>query len=327
MIVYGPAFEDSETVNPLLGWEILAPRWLAADLDGDGVDDVVTSNSTGAWVIPSPDFDRLDLAVDGNLGTGFSVGDLDGDGTHDLLVSTDEALERWTYRDTWQPDEAVPMETAVRIAVADMTGDGRLDVVATQGTVNTGIDVLVFVTAEDGSLGRDPSTEHLADEAFSDPQAFDMDGDGTDDILTARYVVYGDAAQAFAVVPLETWAQTALDVDADGDLDAVRIDDRFEISENLDGRSFAPFRDAGPAPDRYPRYAGTINLDGGPHEILTVQLYDGGVHILGGDGNGGIEVQREVALPSSSSASSILVGDFDGDGTSDLYYAWPTQTQ
>lgn len=162
----------------------------AADLNGDGTDDV-------AWVLYGA-FGKSPLhqvqAVDGATGRPLWVhttltppkavvaGDIDGDGDADVVVSTQDAGPGggpidfvWAYdgptgRPLWSHPFAGEQTTFLSdVTLADMAGDSRPEVV-----VAPYFDVLVGLDGTDGS----PSWSMPVGSGVTSAAAADLDGDG-----------------------------------------------------------------------------------------------------------------------------------------------------
>jgi hypothetical protein len=169
----------------------------AADLDGDGALDLVTTN------------DRFTLGNDG------AVGVLPGRGD-----GTFEAATLWPA----SADPGVP-------SVGDVDNDGRPDVVVPDETQSR---VFVFLTGADGTLAAGPVIGTTGTGiVLRGLTIADYDRDGRQDILIEGdgrlAVMKGDGAGGFTALPTQTSAQgggrhvrrTATDLDGDGDPDVL----------------------------------------------------------------------------------------------------------
>ena len=196
--------------------------WIAGDLDGDGLDDVlamqykydaVTDTGTGK-VIAKRGFDGKHLweesvsMTNGGCGIcGHPAGDLDGDGLDDVLIGqhkydavTDTgtgkviAKRGFDGKHLWEESVSVTNgDCGIRGRPAgDLDGDGLDDVLVAQYKYDAVTDTETGkVIAKRGFDGK-----HLWEESVSVTNgdcgirgrpAGDLDGDGLDDVLVAQY--------------------------------------------------------------------------------------------------------------------------------------------
>lgn len=191
------------------------------DLDGDGDDDLVTSNQSYVYLYRN-DFDQGgDFSLVNGLGTGLNytyginAGDFDGDGDMDLCASSlgfapGNIDEKWVWFEftgsmysgwvehTIASDPAGNLPNVDRFEVGDMDGDGDIDLVAQNGAV-------LLLNDGAGSF----TTSSWAPFDFSAHVLNDVDGDGDLDILASRfnyftYLYRNDGAANFTEFQLAT---------------------------------------------------------------------------------------------------------------------------
>jgi hypothetical protein len=181
-----------------------------ADLNGDGIKDIVVANQGSA----ARSDDRTGSIVwlrgrrDGSfsfpvtLGSGFvrvndvQVADFDGDGDLDLVVAEPggqksgsvqllENRTRDSNRPVFAPSKMDAHHGAIRVRVADLNGDGRADVVALVGQEHQ--SVVAFLNVGNHKFERKViyAAPHPAFGATGIELA-DMDGDGDQDVLLAN---------------------------------------------------------------------------------------------------------------------------------------------
>jgi hypothetical protein len=173
---------------------------IAADLNRDGVEDLVVSSATLASDGPVVDIVSILLGDGAHPGTFFAarplhvrsviesiaVGDLDGDDLPDIAVTGNPAGIAVLWQDTAAPGEfltpiVVAAGAASTVAIGDMDADGRPDLVFQVGDA-------VMLAAHDALLSR----------AFTVPvqigsganvsalRIADLNGDGLDDLIIAN---------------------------------------------------------------------------------------------------------------------------------------------
>jgi hypothetical protein len=263
-----------------------------ADLDDDGLDDVVYSvhGETSFTYVGRLQQDDGTLGEAVEIGTGpseyFEMGDVNDDGRPDLVVEW-PALELEIH--VQQADGTFVETTDARTggprhaAVADVTGDGILDLVL-------GLDSGLSVMAGDGSGGlSDPVAEGPAG-VF---EVVDVDGDSLLDAVivgSSTFVLTQDGAGGldpacgFDAVyhggsgTRESLAAGDLNGDARADLVAAGLADPFWISYQLaDGETVgASMNILGPTSATYGdeiEIGGTLTIDGGCIEVESVDLW------------------------------------------------------
>ena len=214
----------------------------AADLDGDGLTDLVTANDAGSSisVLHAEGLGRFAPAEDQATAVepnGIVAGDLDGDGDVDLVLCHSR-LDRVAVglndgSAVFGPWMQLPVGDDPRsIAMGDLDADGHLDVV----TANLGSST-ASVLLGDGAGGFAPATTHPAEAGTFGVAVGDLDHDGLDDVVTANStfpstvtIMLSDGAGGFssvahvqADVAAHWGAQsvTIADVDANGHADLV----------------------------------------------------------------------------------------------------------
>jgi hypothetical protein len=155
-----------------------------ADLDGDGLDDLVAVNGDGIYALRSTgagftDWRQWSGAFYGQRETAFA--DVDGDGDDDAIAVNDDAIyvlgSDGVQLTAWAPWTWFPFWGERRTLFGDVDGDGRADAVA------VGADHLWVVRSTGAGFGAiewwgprvgDAETTALAD----------WDGDGLADLVT-----------------------------------------------------------------------------------------------------------------------------------------------
>jgi hypothetical protein len=270
----------------------------AADLDGDGDQDVLSASSEDDKIAWYENTDGLGsfgpqqvitTATDATFGV-FAA-DLDGDGDQDVLsASINDDKVAW-YENTdglgtfgLQQVISTAAEGPVRVFAADLDGDGDQDVLS--ASIND--DKIAWYENTDGlgTFGPQQVITTDADVAFMVVTA-DVDGDGDQDALSASELdnkiawyentdglgTFG-AQQVISTAAAGARAVFTADLDGDGDQDALSaslLDDKIAWYENTDG-------------------LGTF----GPQQVLTTRADEG---------------------------ESVFAADLDGDGDQDVLSA------
>ncbi len=238
----------------------------AADLDGDGDTDVLSTRLTGAQVAVSW-YDNLDGLGDFGdaatneiiLGTpdtpqAVRAADLDGDGDNDVVVASDGTTDEIIWYENLGSgsfDTAALISDAVSdpldVMAADLDGDGDLEVIVAS---NGDGSIPWFENLGGGSFGPRQNVTTSASGSYS-VDVSDLDGDGDLDVLGTNAVQHkivwhenrlNEASDDFG--PTQVISDTvsssfdvhAGDLDGDGDedvLSAGRDDDTIAWHENL----------------------------------------------------------------------------------------------
>ena len=283
----------------------------AADFNGDGVKDLATANAyfnTVSVLIGNGDgtFAATTDFATGSVPISIAAGDFNGDGKRDLVTSNEEdytvsiLLGKGDGAFQAHADYATGAYPE-SVAVGDFNGDGKQDL-ATANRITDTVSVLLgngdgsFAAKTDFATGTYPASVAVGD----------FNGDGRPDLATADYrsaadtvsILLNDGTGAFpSHVEYATgsgpFALAVGDLDGDGKLDLVAADvgGAFATDRSGQRRIYRPF-DAGV----------------------------GGVSVLLGNGNG--TFQGKTDYPAGL-ASSVAIGDFNGDSKPDLATANP----
>jgi hypothetical protein len=171
-----------------------------ADLDGDGRNDIVSTNASGGSLTvffqeSDGEFPAEPLVLGSGLTTYAVAADLDGDALLDLAAATVDGLALFFQTSPGvfptAPDlllEDPPRTDSTRyLAARDLNADGLIDLVAAGGTFESGLTVFLQT-----SPGRFPATPSLflPDPAGDQPSsvvAADVNGDGQPDLVSAGF--------------------------------------------------------------------------------------------------------------------------------------------
>jgi len=317
------------------------------DLNGDGNLDIVLAKGRH-WPLVDRVLigdgqggirDSYDLGVASDKSYSGRLVDLDGDGDLDVVISNDTPSPKLVYlndgtghftvgstygRPEWQMRNAT---------VADMNGDGRPDIVAAN-RVGRGPGAN-YICLNRGNGRFDADCIAFAPEPATTITAADFNGDGLLDLLVPHrnggqgYVYFGakDADLAhlrrvpFGPATARIRVAEAADVDADGVMDVVAIDEATGIAVYL-GAGDGTFRLPVSIGDRsitpYALTVGDLNCDGRVDFIVGNVEAPSAVYVNDGTG------RQFIPVPfgdGKGTAYGIAIGDFDKDGQPDIAVA------
>ncbi len=345
-----PRFVDRGELLGLLPGPLGPVATRAVELNGDGLPDLLRSDSSGIAVsinlgggrfAPSRNVFPVAPGVDG-----MAIGDFNGDGHPDLVVTdTREQTIRLLAGDGaggfTDTGSFGFFGSFTALTPGDFDGDGHLDVAWVWLVPPDGRIAVAFGDGH-GNFPRITSWAPPPDPLYSQfslytahgSHAFDFDGDGKDDIAMASGSLSADislvrsrgdgtfddprllegAFRSFSA------GMAVADINGDG------ISDLFVLTtyENLFWRVCPILRlpaggTSGPdfgACDSFPfSPLAFADLTGGGRADVAYS-HGGALYAATGDGKG--HFQPPVSWPSSTSSEDILVMDVDGDGRPDI---------
>ncbi len=307
----------------------IGTRAVAADLDGDGLAELVTlvfvtDRERYVRIHPSSALDPLGEPLDlrrDNFPGQVLAADVDGDGATDLIVGRRQAhvlfndgsgvIAEETFRETLDLPGVVE-----RPAIADLDGDGVADLLTDDGWLVSGI-----------AARTTRQSTRLLDGA-NGVVAADLDGDGANDVaaITGQHttVLLADgsgsfqAAHRYLVAPgISSGSLHARDLDGDGDLDIVRHGPGAGVIVVHRNRGDGTFARRGDSFYGVGRGFELLDLDGdGVDDVVSAVSSPRGVVLFAGDGGGAFEAVGGIDL--ERSAAAVRTGDLDLDGQPDL---------
>lgn len=317
----------------------------AADLDGDGDMDVL---STSSWDDKVVWFENLDgqgkfgplqiITTETNYASSVRAADLDGDGDMDVLSSSGhDAKIAWYENLDGQGNFGAQLiitenaSFALSVYASDLDGDGDMDVLSASRDDNK--IAWYENTSGEGDFGAQQIITTNAEDAYRVYSA-DLDGDGDMDVLSASA---GDNKVAWyenlnglgnfggqEIITTDLMGPNsvlAVDVDGDNDMDVVSssFDDKFVWFENLNGQaSFGVMQVIDSGMDRpYAIAAADVDLDNDMDLLLgithdnTIAWYEN-TDGLGDFGSANV-IGSNIDRP-----SSVHFSDINGDGHLDV---------
>ena len=308
----------------------------AADFNGDGKPDLVVTDSTldrivvflgsgdGSFVMG----DAYPVAINPSSVT---VADLNLDDVPDLVLaiccSGDVSVLLGVGNGTFLPEHRFPtglVLSAYSLAVTDFNQDGYPDLAVTSG-FDSKEAVLLF---GQGNGAFDPPVSLGGSQGGESICAADFNLDGHPDlavsnaITLAISVLLGDGAGGvqsrisndFESFPSASWLAAA-DLDGDGVPDLATRNATFHGHGDGSFGSAVPF-----SASLYTGAIADLDTDGNPDLVGANDVAAGGVFVLYNDGRGQMGVN---AYPTGVYASTVLSGDFDGNGFTDLAASGP----
>jgi len=307
----------------------------AADLNGDGNQDLVFSNSntTDVYVLLGNGDGTFQPQIAVSLqGTPdfVSVGDFNGDGKPDLAValalvgpnSTNlgVAVLLGNGDGTFGPPTIYPVGSAMAVAVADLNGDGIADLAA-----GTSVGVSVLLGNGDGTFTALPDIPVA--KGVTSVTSGDYNGDGKTDLAVDLLedvpyiaVLLGNGDGTFAPPAFHScypgWSIVTGDVNGDGLADLVAASaGGVSILFGKGNGNFAP--QVVYAVGSEPVTVALADLRGnGALDIATANLNGDSLSVLLNKGKGKFQDGIQIAI--GTGATSVVEGDFDGDGVVDV---------
>ncbi|AGY58296.1 FG-GAP repeat domain-containing protein [Gloeobacter kilaueensis] len=326
------------------------PSGLAAgDFNGDGRPDLVTANCNTDTVTLLPNLGRSaaflglrgvrSLPV-GDCPTAVILADLDRDGDLDLITANLNGGSLSVLLNSGRGVFAAPIEVPVgqkpvAVAAGDLDADGDLDLVSANSSSSSITIVKNLGSGQFSGVERRLSRYINA----SSVAIGDLDGDKDLDLavsdfgsstglLLLRNAGNGTFSTFAQLDP--TYVRTVLlgDLDGDGDLDLVATGNGIYdysatcILKNSGSGSFSETDRFGGF--GYPTGTTLGDFDGdGDLDVVVGFTFDDGLKVFLNDGDGNFPADQGTFVPTASFPSSLVNGDFDGDGNLDVAAVLP----
>src|ERR1700733_14333472 len=343
------AFANSST-NPVSNASVV----VAADLNGDGKLDLVTSNGSSGIAVLLGNGDGTfqspqTFATGGVFPVSIAFGDFDNDGKLDVVTAnfssgvSSMSILLGNGNGMFQPFQSYPLDSnPTWITVGDFNGDGNLDVgvpICPLGSLPLcGAASTVNILLGNGDGTFQPKVDYPAGPSPTTSVAGDFNGDGHLDLAVAGFadgsftngigilLGNGDGSfkpPSFLSGPYFYLATAVLNQDGLLDLAAVSNSPISILAGKGDGTFRPPvFYTAG-------HYLVSITIgdfNGDGHMDLAVldcvetAPVSSAIYVLLGNGDGTFGPPTEIATPQTpgSQLGYLATGDFNGDGRLDL---------
>lgn len=310
-------------------------RVLWADLSGDGEDELLTSIGAMGTVVSITndhgEFSRMKAlyADEGHI-VSFDAADLDQDGDIDFITTgpVGGGIAHWNDGSGGftRTSFATGAQTGSQIhSLADVDGDGYPDIMTVSGASSSSIKL--YRNNGDGTFNA-ISTGITFPSGFAGLQAVDLDQDGIKDLVVpgTYYKGLGNMTFAPATSSVGNWDEmTLIDLDNDGDLDAVYL--KYSLGWNVSWTE----REGGAYNSLVQVVSGTstgsprpelFDMDGdGDIDILVLAANNGDLWYMN-DGAGTFEgpFNLTVGADMESGSPMVTIHDVDGDGDPDVIY-------
>jgi hypothetical protein len=315
------------------------------DLNGDGIPDIVTTNSadgTVSIILGNGDGSYgTPKTLATNAGPGaIVIADFNGDGNRDLIVGTTSGnstvqIFLGNGDGTFEAPATLNFgsERPVAFQVADFNGDGKLDLaIATVDSVAASVNIFLgkgdgtFALVGTGGPGFSGSI------ALGGLVAGDFDGNGTVDLAvivtttmsgSAVAVVSNDGTgnltlKKFYNLNSVANALTAADFNGDGHLDLAVTEASAGNVAVLLGNGDGTFQsEVDHAAGQNPSYIIAVDLNGdGRTDLITASLGQSNLSVLLGKGDG--TFQTAVSYPTLGGPVQLATADANRDGHTDV---------
>jgi hypothetical protein len=359
---FSPALSAQGNSNPLLLPPVTYDAGgggtgsvVVADLNGDGIPDIVITNAVGesngdgsvGVLLGNGDgtFQPVVLYDSGGVDTGWlAVADVNGDGIRDVVVASQSGVGVLLGKGdgTFLPvvTYASGAIQASGLAVADLTGNGRLDIIVTDCGLNPCLDgngggaVDILMGNGDGTFQPPTIISDLP--VIYGVFVADVNQDGIPDLVlgtSSNYieVLLGNGSGGFTAlnpgVPYQAvYPPVVADMNGDGIPDLLTSDGpAVSILLGLEGARFRPplsYFMNGATPESLA--VGDINGDGIPDVAAATIPLDSGIGLFFGHGDGTLQTAVNYAGGSATwflLPTAIAIADLNHDGKLDVVTA------
>ena len=277
----------------------------------------------------------------GNLPVDAAVGDFNGDGIPDLAVANSEdntvTILLGNGSGGFVPAAGSPVTVGggpYGVVVGDFNGDGIADLAVANTNDNT---VSILLGNGSGGFSAPGAAVAVGTHPFL-VAVGDFNGDGIADLAVTNFtsnnvsILLGDGHGGFSQAPGSpvtvgggAYGVAVGDFNADGIADLAvtnQRDGNVSILLGNGGGGFTPATGSPVAVDTFPVSVAIGDFNGdGIADLAVANVTGGNVSILLGNGSGGFTQPAGSPIPVGTFPNDVKVGDFNGDGISDLAVA------
>jgi GEVED domain/FG-GAP-like repeat len=303
----------------------------AADVDGDGDNDVLSASSTGdtiAWHENdgSQGFTTWTIANDARGARSVHAADVDGDGDTDVLsASANNGTIAWYENDGRQNFTQRIISTAASgaasVFAADVDGDGDADILSASSLG----DKIAWYENDGSQNFAERIISSSVDGALS-VFAADVDGDGDTDVLSAgggaNTIAWyeNDGSQNFITHTISAASAQSIfatDVDGDGDTDVLTVGANLLWYENNGNQNFTTHSIAAVGGGTSV-FAADIDGDGDT-DVLSAFFASDRINWYENDGSQNFTSRTVTTV--ADGARAVFAADMDRDGDLDVLSA------
>ncbi|WP_179007633.1 T9SS type A sorting domain-containing protein [Winogradskyella forsetii] len=318
----------------------------AADLDGDGDLDLLTSTYSGDRLLwlenldgTGTDFTQHDISTDIDNPWNVSAADLDGDGDLDVFAAASGGEHVIWYENTdgsgnFVLKQYISAYEVRAVSAHDIDGDGDLDIVWSSTT-----DGKMKWSRNTDGIGTFAGTLNVENNVSSIPnfQVVDVDGDGDLDVVSAWNIDGGtkgvswyenetgsglfSSRKTIALTTNSISSVHAGDLDGDGDIDvaaAIQSENKVVWYENTDGLGTFSVENVLSDTVESVTKVSIADFDGdGKLDVIAASINDNEINWFQniGSGNFTSEIFVDTFL---GGVRSLRPADIDGDGDLDF---------
>lgn len=307
---------------------------VAGDVDGDGLDDLVTCSDSGVFGLLRSTGSALVSAgetyTDASIGCDLALLDLDSDGDLDIVATSyqEELRVGWVEGAELVAGESVRLDDVRATDLFATSFDGGPDLVA---AVKDGGDERLLALFGDGAGGLEPSESIDIEDSDGVVGAVDIDGDGALDLVRGGpvgteielWLGSGDGdLERVASLPTSGYLMESVagDIDGDGGSELLFAAAPGAQIQRLswDGVALSASVVFTPTATMSADRMALADLGGDGALDLVMGLGDPGPALLIGDGAGGFTDGGSLDADLAWGVSQFALLDVDGDGDQDV---------
>ncbi len=271
------------------GFESIALKLVACDLNGDGLDDILKLDAGGAILYSY--YMIYFTQIPGNVTKDIACGDLNGNGRNDIIGLNSDGSIKYTLNlgANWQNITGAMS----KVFVSDINGDGKDDILGLSASGN------IFATYNLNTWNNLPGIlQEIKPGNFNTLRA----GNEISGLNASGYIYYTNDLNSWVNIPGSLSKVFMGDVNNDGKIDVLGLNSKNEIyyTTNL---------------------ANWTNIPGSLIDIVTGDVNgDGKKDVIGNNASNEIYYTTNLSIWSKipGQYSKLITADFNGDGKADI---------